>query len=154
MARWRSCERLIGFDLRLAHDDFARPFLAAAGNYVRVVLDDEWPVMAACSHAPLAQGSEILDGMWQILVAHEPISDSHKSLYEEALARINKGMELGASFPHIGYYDRALALELLGRYKEAYYDYKKVLELEPRFAMAEERLKDFVVTRVPPKSQS
>ena len=33
-------------------------------------------------------------------------------------------------------------------------DYKKVLELEPNFAMAEERLKDFVVTRVPAKSQT
>jgi hypothetical protein len=43
---------------------------------------------------------------------------------------------------------------MLGRYKEAYYDYKKVLELEPNFAMASERLKDFVVTRVPAKKES
>ncbi len=74
-----------------------------------------------------------------------------KKSYEEALARINKGMELGASFPHIGYYDRALALELLGRYKEAYYDYKKALEIEPGFTLASDRLKDFVVTTVPAK---
>jgi tetratricopeptide (TPR) repeat protein len=57
-------------------------------------------------------------------------------------------------YPHIGYYDRAVAEQMLGRYKEAYYDYKKVLELEPNFTMASERLKDFVVTRVPAKAPS
>jgi tetratricopeptide (TPR) repeat protein len=56
------------------------------------------------------------------------------------------------SYPHIGYYDRAVAEQMLGRYKEAYYDYKKVLELEPNFVMASERLKDFVVTRAPAKA--
>ena len=72
-----------------------------------------------------------------------------KKSYEEALVQINKGLELGASFPQIGYYDRALTLELLGRYKEAYYDYKKALEIEPNFGLASERLKDFVVTPAP-----
>ncbi len=69
--------------------------------------------------------------------------------YQAALDHINKGLELGMSFPHIGYYDRAIAEQLMGRYKEAYYDYKKVLELEPNYTAASERLKDFVVTRVP-----
>jgi len=71
--------------------------------------------------------------------------------YDEALESINKGIELGMSFPHIGYYDRAVAYQLLGRFKEAYYDYKKTLELEPNFTQASERLKDFVVTRTPAK---
>jgi tetratricopeptide (TPR) repeat protein len=71
--------------------------------------------------------------------------------YDEALASINKGLELGVSFPHIGYYDRAVAYQLLGRFKEAYYDYKKTLELEPNFTQASERLKDFTVTRTPAK---
>lgn len=74
--------------------------------------------------------------------------------YEQALAQIDKGMQLGASFPHIGYYDRALALELLGRYQEAYHDYKKALEIEPSFSLASERLKDFVVTPAPAKQPS
>ena len=69
--------------------------------------------------------------------------------HQAALDQINKGMDLGMGFPHIGYYDRAVAEQMLGRYKEAYYDYKKVLELEPNFKMATERLKDFTVTRVP-----
>jgi len=71
--------------------------------------------------------------------------------FDEALESINKGIELGVSFPHIGYYDRAVAYQLMGRFKEAYYDYKKTLELEPNFTQASERLKDFVVTRVPAK---
>jgi tetratricopeptide (TPR) repeat protein len=77
-----------------------------------------------------------------------------KGQHEEALVQINKGLDLGMAFPHIGYYDRAVAEQMLGRYKEAYYDYKKVLELEPNFAMATERLKDFTVIRVPAKSQT
>ena len=72
--------------------------------------------------------------------------------YDEALESINKGLALGMSFPHIGYYDRAVAYQLLGRYKEAYYDYKKTLELEPNFTQASERLKDFTVTRTPAKA--
>jgi tetratricopeptide (TPR) repeat protein len=66
---------------------------------------------------------------------------------DEALIHINKGLDLGMSFPHIGYFNRAVAEELLGRYRDAYYDYKKALELEPQFEQASERLKDFKVTR-------
>jgi tetratricopeptide (TPR) repeat protein len=72
--------------------------------------------------------------------------------YEAALDQINKGMDLGMGFPHLGYYDRAIAEQMLGHYKEAYYDYKKVLEIEPAFTSASERLKDFTVTTVPAKS--
>lgn len=71
--------------------------------------------------------------------------------YQDALDNINKGLSLRMDFPHIGYYDRAVAEEMLGRYKESYYDYKKVLELEPSFSQAAERLKDFVVVRLPAK---
>jgi lipoprotein NlpI len=77
-----------------------------------------------------------------------------KGEHQAALDQINTGLELGMSYPHIGYYDRAIAEQMLGRYKEAYYDYKKVLELEPTFTMASERLKDFIVTRAPAKAPS
>ncbi len=74
--------------------------------------------------------------------------------HQEALEQINKGIDLGMAYPHIGYYDRAVAEQMLGRFKEAYFDYKKVLELEPNFVMASERLKDFIVTRTPAKTPS
>jgi tetratricopeptide (TPR) repeat protein len=72
--------------------------------------------------------------------------------YAPALEQINKGMDLGMGFPHLGYYNRAIAEQMLGQYKQAYYDYKKAVELEPSFVAAEERLKDFTVTRIPAKS--
>ena len=72
-----------------------------------------------------------------------------KRQFPEALDQINKGLALGMSLPHVGYYDRALAHQALGHYKDAYFDYKKVLELEPTFQQAEERLKDFTVVRKP-----
>lgn len=67
--------------------------------------------------------------------------------YEDALAEIDKGIGLGMAFLHIGYYNRAVAEELLGRYREAYYDYMHALELEPSFTAASERLKMFRVIR-------
>jgi tetratricopeptide (TPR) repeat protein len=95
---------------------------------------------------------------------NETVGDPHVNIgsmlikqrrYSDALAEINKGLDLGMSFPHIGYYDRAIAEEMLGSYKEAYYDFKKVLEIEPDYAPATERLKDFIVTTVPAsKNQS
>lgn len=69
--------------------------------------------------------------------------------YGEALVQIERGIGFGTSFPYIGEYNRALALQQLGRYREAYEGYQKVLALEPGFAGATERLKDFSVTRRP-----
>jgi tetratricopeptide (TPR) repeat protein len=67
--------------------------------------------------------------------------------YEDALADINKGIGLGMAFLHIGYYNRAVAEELLGRYRDANYDYMHVLELQPGFTPAQERLKVFRIIR-------
>jgi tetratricopeptide (TPR) repeat protein len=67
--------------------------------------------------------------------------------YDDALAEINKGIGFGMAFLHIGYYNRAVAEELLGRYRDAYYDYMHALEIEPGFTAASERLKMFRVIR-------
>lgn len=67
--------------------------------------------------------------------------------YEDALADIDKGIGLGMAFLHIGYYNRGVAEELLGRYRDAYYDYMHTLEIDPNFAAARERLKFFRVIR-------
>ena len=97
----------------------------------------------------------------QAMVLDASLGDPHVNLgsmlikqkrLDDALASINRGIELGVSFPHIGYYDRAVAYQMMGKYKEAYFDYKKALEFEPNFAQATERLKDFVVTRAPAKA--
>lgn len=66
-----------------------------------------------------------------------------------AIADANKGLELGSSLPFAGYYNRAVAEHLSGDLQHAYFDYQKVLELEPKFTPASEMLKGFVVTRKP-----
>lgn len=70
--------------------------------------------------------------------------------YEEAIVDINKGLALNAKQPHIAYYDRAMANEAMGNVKEAYYDYKQALELEPDFQLAESQLTRFKVVRKKP----
>ena len=66
-----------------------------------------------------------------------------------AIADANKGLELNPTLPFAGYYNRAVAEHLSGDLQHAYFDYQKVLELEPRFTPASEMLKGFVVTRKP-----
>ena len=106
----------------------------------------------------LGRGDKAAEDFRQSMALDPQLGDPYVNLgsvqikqkrFDEALDNINKGIELGVSFPQFGYYDRAIAYQLLGRYKEAYFDYKKVLELDPNFTQASERLKDFTVTRVP-----
>ncbi len=68
--------------------------------------------------------------------------------YDEALIDINKGIGFGVTYPHLGYFNRAVAEEMLGQWKESYYDFKKVLELEPKFTQASDQLKNFTVTTI------
>lgn len=69
--------------------------------------------------------------------------------YRDALADIDKGLNLGANKPHIAYYDRAIVHEFLGDIRAAYEDYKKAVELQPDFTLAIEQLKRFKVIRKP-----
>ena len=73
--------------------------------------------------------------------------------YDEAMADINKGIGLGQSYEHVGYYNRAVAEFYLGRITESYHDYQKALEIAPDFTPAREQLKNFVVTRRPAAPQ-
>jgi len=65
--------------------------------------------------------------------------------YAEAVEQLNKGLELGASLPQIAYFDRAIAEAIMGRYQDAYNDYKKVLAIDPTFTKASDALKYFIV---------
>jgi tetratricopeptide (TPR) repeat protein len=69
--------------------------------------------------------------------------------FDLAMTDVNHGIDLGPTYLFVGYYNRAVAEQLSGKITEAYYDYQKTLELEPKFAPAAEHLKDFVVTKVP-----
>jgi hypothetical protein len=65
------------------------------------------------------------------------------------MADINRGIGLGQTYEHVGYYNRGVAEFYLGRVTESYHDFKKALEIAPDFTPASEQLKNFVVTRVP-----
>jgi hypothetical protein len=64
-------------------------FMEQANGYVDQVLSREWPAMARGDDEELERGDLVLQRMWDLLVAYEPCSECHKSLYDEALARFN-----------------------------------------------------------------
>jgi len=65
--------------------------------------------------------------------------------FDQALADIQKGIELGPSEPALAYYNRAIAYERMGRIPEAYYDYQRALKEAPDFTAAASALSRFVV---------
>jgi hypothetical protein len=94
-------------------DKLRAPLLAEANAYVQVVLGREWEAMGRNDEARLEDGARLLDRMFDLMVAYEPLSECHKSLYELALARFNdlsdtRANRLSASRLHI-----PLALRLL-----------------------------------------
>jgi len=58
-------------------------------RYVALVLGPEWEAMSSREQARFEEGGHLLDRMWDLLVAYEPCSECHKSLYGEALGRFN-----------------------------------------------------------------
>jgi tetratricopeptide (TPR) repeat protein len=65
---------------------------------------------------------------------------------QEAIASLDKGIEMGLLRPQLAYFDRALAKEDVGDVAGAYHDYKMALALEPGFALAAEQLKRFRIS--------
>ena len=68
----------------------------------------------------LGKTEKAADDFHMASALNESLGDPHVNLgsmmikerrYSDALTEINKGLELGMSFPHIGYYDRAIAEE-------------------------------------------
>jgi tetratricopeptide (TPR) repeat protein len=66
----------------------------------------------------------------------------------EAIPLIDRSIEIGFDKLYLSYFNRGLAKEDLGDLRGAYNDYKKSLELEPQFVLAQNELKRFtIVTR-------
>jgi hypothetical protein len=68
--------------------ELSRPFLERALDYIDTVVGPEWGAMAHCSGVPVERPPH-LEAMWALLVAYEPHSECHKSLYDVGLARFN-----------------------------------------------------------------
>jgi tetratricopeptide (TPR) repeat protein len=63
----------------------------------------------------------------------------------DAMTELNKALELGTEKPEIAHYGRAVLHELAGRFKEAYADYQKAVELAPKWQLPREQLQRFKV---------
>ncbi len=70
--------------------------------------------------------------------------------FDGALVDIDKGISLNANLLEIAYYDRAVVDEALGNVRDAYTDYKKAVELQPAFQLANDQLMRFKVVRKHP----
>jgi tetratricopeptide (TPR) repeat protein len=70
--------------------------------------------------------------------------------YGEAIAALTTAGGLAGAPLYLVYYNLAQAHEGLGDLKGAYLDYKKVVEIEPRFTLASEALARFTVIRAAP----
>jgi tetratricopeptide (TPR) repeat protein len=66
--------------------------------------------------------------------------------YDEAVASLNRAVELGTAKLQLAYFDRGMAKEYLGDMRGAYYDYRKAAELDPSFQLASSQLSRFTVT--------
>ena len=65
--------------------------------------------------------------------------------HTEAIESLSHGIALGVRKMHFAYYDRAMAREDVGDVKGAYEDYKRALQAEPTFTLAEQQLRRFKV---------
>jgi tetratricopeptide (TPR) repeat protein len=65
--------------------------------------------------------------------------------YEQALADIDHGLELGPEEPEKAYYNRGLAHEGMNQVVKAYFDYKRAAELKPEWDPPRHELLRFTV---------
>ena len=67
--------------------------------------------------------------------------------YQEALADINKGLELGVEEAEKVYFNRALVYEGLDDEHSAYFDFEQAATLSPNWDLPKQELLRFTVTR-------
>jgi tetratricopeptide (TPR) repeat protein len=69
----------------------------------------------------------------------------HDRRFQDAIDQIDHGLTLNTSEPEKAYYNRAMAREALDDARGAYFDYRKALELNPKWPAASEALTRFKV---------
>lgn len=66
---------------------------------------------------------------------------------DASIRYIDEGLAGGPQRPWVGYYGRAFANELAGRYGPAYRDYRRASELRPSWQLPREAMSRFAVVR-------
>jgi tetratricopeptide (TPR) repeat protein len=69
--------------------------------------------------------------------------------YDDALPSLDKAIDLNGGEPERAYFNRGLAKENIGDIRGAYYDYRKAVEINPRFEPATEQLTRFKIVVTP-----
>jgi tetratricopeptide (TPR) repeat protein len=64
---------------------------------------------------------------------------------QEALVELDKAINMGLEKLHLAHYNRGLAKEKMNDARGAYADYRRALELDPTFTLANEQLQRFLV---------
>ena len=64
---------------------------------------------------------------------------------QEALVELDKAIAMGLDKLHLAHYNRGLAKEKMNDARGAYADYRRALELDPTFTLANEQLQRFLV---------
>jgi hypothetical protein len=64
------------------------PVQRQAQAYARMVVDEEWALMARGEESPGAQGA--LDGLWRVFTAIEPRTEREVALYSESLTALRE----------------------------------------------------------------
>lgn len=67
--------------------------------------------------------------------------------YQDGIADISKGLDLGTNEPAKAYYNRAVAYEGIDDEADAYQDYQEALVLQPGWDLPKQELLRFTVTR-------
>jgi tetratricopeptide (TPR) repeat protein len=73
--------------------------------------------------------------------------DIAQKRYQDGIADIDKGLQLGTEEPAKAYYNRGVAYEGIDDEKSAYLDYQQALTLEPGWDLPRQELLRFTVTR-------
>ena len=69
--------------------------------------------------------------------------------YDLAKEVLDKAIDLGTDDLFAAYYNRGIANERIGDITSAYWDFRKSLDLNPEFEIAERQLERFIVTEEP-----
>lgn len=97
--------------------------------------------------ADFERGLRVDQGIAELHVNHGAAMVALKR-WAEGIASLNKGIEMMPLEPEKAYYNRAIAHDELGHVKEAYYDYRKALELKPEWEQPKIQLTRFQVRPV------
>jgi tetratricopeptide (TPR) repeat protein len=133
--------RACGAALEAADDSDARAGLLANRAYIRLRMTD-YPGTVADADASLSLAPDLAAAN-----LNRGAGLIGMGRYQDALPSLEKAVTLSrAGKLELAYYKRGIAREHLGDISGAYSDYKKAVELDPKFAPAQEQLARFTVS--------